>query len=335
MCVDRKTLLRCMVFGATAICCVTGSTRASPPPPPSPDLVATVDAASCGSQHDTPAPEAIPVKVSPLSPEPIVESVKGTVTWRWGYHLASGDSRVGNITGLTIDEKFGIIAMTANRHWLILDYGTKDGIAAVKAIGLAPMRGAPGRPTSIAFTLHWQLVSFPDQNIVQRYSLSTCGTAAVGLPVFTIAGQPPVTVLTEAAADYVALVGQDETGIKNTLMLPREQQTVTIRRHDIPALAGYRLVALANGTKIVPYIFALWATPGHNAVLQLMYVPLWGDFWGPNANTQTVPVKVAEFSRTPTGMTAFFNRKTGHTGMVLTFDTGPGSVDIVSIDIKQ
>lgn len=309
---------------------VSGSALSHPPPAPPPDLVASVNTASCGSTSPAAKIEEIPVTVSPLPPQVIVES-HPTVTWRWGYHLGTDDSRIGGVTGLMVDAKYGTIAMTADRHWLILDDRTDGGFGAVKAIGRAAMRGAPGRPNAIASTADWQLVSFPAQNTVLRYALAKCGVAATGIAAITITGAPSVTAMTEADYSYVGLVGQDASGLKDKLVLPYAPQAVRLKQTNIPALPGYRLVALANGPRIVPIILALWAAPEREAVLQQITVAGWSEFLGMK---QTPPVEIAHFKRTPTGITAVYDDKTESTLVLASFDSGNG-VDIIAFTIKS
>lgn len=134
-----------------------------------------------------------------MTPERIVEKRPGTVTWEWGYHFAFNDPRVGQVTSLAVDNKLGLIATTADHQWLILNFGSIGNLAAVKAMGLAPMRGAPGRPTAIAWLPFWHLVSFPGQSTVLRYSTDACGTGALGVPVFNTTGLESATIVVEAA----------------------------------------------------------------------------------------------------------------------------------------
>jgi hypothetical protein len=294
-----------------------------------------IDAASCDAQSALAKPEPIPVQVSPMTPERIVAKRPGTATWRWGYHFASNDPRVGQVTGLTVDAKLGLIATTADHNWLVLDFGSHDDLAAVKAIRLAPMRGASGRPAAITGVVDWQLVSFSNQNVVLRYSTATCGTGALGVPVFNTKGMPSATTVVQAADSYIVLAGEVGKGIKNSdLLLPYDlQNDVTLTLGDIPALHGYRLLALANAARIVPDIFALWAAPGRDTVLQEIFLPAWGDVHisddRPEAN------EIARLPRTPTGMTAVYQWSDQHTVLLLTFDAGPNAVDVAAIDIAR
>jgi hypothetical protein len=309
---------------------IAGPASGSPPPPPPQDLVTNVEQASCGAQHDAAKPEPIPVAVTRMAPEPIIESTKGTIKWMWGYHMASNDPRIGNVTGLMVDAKYGMIAMTADRNWLILDFETDGDFAAVKAIGLAPMQGAPGRPSAIASIIPWQLVSFPEQRVVQRYAVSTCGVAARGVPAFTIVGQPSATSMVEAAYSYVGLLGEGATGIKDALRLPYEVQKVSLTEQDIPVLPGHRLISLTNGARIVPLILALWAAPGRDAVLQQIYVPAWSDVHG--VNDHSTVTEIARFPRTPTGMAAVYDLRSQRTVLFLTFEPTPGAIDVAAIE---
>lgn len=301
---------------------------AAPPPPPSEALVQSVEAASCGS-HQKAAPEQFPITLTAIKPESVGVHGSGNVklAWNWGLHVSSSDVRVANVTGLVMDADLGLVATTAGRDWLTFDmqHGNLDG---VKTVGIAPMRGAPGRPTAPTSLMFWSLVSFPDQNVVERFA-SKCGLLAEGLPVLSVSGGPPVTAMT-SIEEYLGLAGEDNAGVKTSLVLPHETQSVSIGGRELPSLPGFRLVALSNPSRMVPFLLVLWgSTASTEARLQQVYVPEWGDIRFPDEKSAVV--EAAGLSRTPAAMASTLD-PSGRISIFLTFNSkDTGGFDIVAL----
>ena len=325
--------VRAVIVGCVVLPACAQVSWGSPPPPPRASLVRSVEAASCGPRQKT-TPEQVPVMLAAITPESIGvhDGRLGKLTWQWGVHISSSDQRVAKVTGLLLDADLGLVATTENRDWLALDleHGTLDGI---KTVGVATMRGAPGRPTAPTSLLSSYLVSFPDQGVIERFA-SKCGFAAEAVPALDVSGRPFVSAMTGVALSYVGLAGDDGSAVKTALVLPYERRTVSLGGQDIPSLPGFRLVALSNPSQIVPFLLALWGSANSGeARLQQIHVVAWDDVHGPGEKSDAVDL--AMFSRTPAAMASALAQRTSRIWVFLTFDTPErGGFDIVGLSVQ-
>ena len=253
------------------------------------------------------------------------------MTLQWGIRIATHDPRIGDVTALAFSDRYGLIATTGRGDWLTFDLrgGT---LAGIKAVGIAPIRGATGRPTSVV-DLYGSLsfITFAGKTgTISRYALATCGPNATGVPWLTTTASPPA-VIVQGAYTYLGIVAADARHAA-TLILPYEKAAVSIpdgRNPFVPT--GEHLVALANPAQIVPYILALTqpaAGPGH-ATLRLVHVEPWDDVrGGPPVPTKTV----LTLDRVPSAM-ASFQGKSGTITVIFALPTDiPGTIDLYRFD---
>ncbi len=311
---------------------LTSGARAAPPPPPPPPGPGQVtpQMASCGDAKRMRMPQEVPATVTPISPESlgVRDGRLGKMNWQWSVRVASKDARVGEITSLDLDGDFGLIATTAAGDWLTFDLrnGTLDRITGV---GVAPLRGAAGKPVSMAMVYGLALVSTEGRGVVDAYALSTCGMDAKAVPMFTVTGPSAPPVLVDGAYTYAGLVRQDADGLHDDIAITYGPATVTLRSQSLKAPAGYRLAALSNSAKIIPYLVALWRPdqPGGEALLQRVHVLAWGDVGGPG--TPTDSWDLARLKQTPVAVaSAYSDQPAGVYVYLVTDPSIPGAVDI-------
>lgn len=324
---------RSSLAGAIALTLLlVGLAQASPPPPPPPPKPGEVTpaVASCGEARTLRLPGEVPATVTPVSPAALgVRNGRlGGLDWRWSVRIAARDARVGGVTSLDIDNDFGLIATTAAGDWLTFDLrgGVLDNITGV---GVAPMRGVGGKPVSMAMVRGQALVSVEGRGEVSLYAVSTCGMDAQATPIFTLTGPPAAPVVVDAAYAYVGLVRPGAGGLQDTIRLPYSPASVDLNGKSLAALAGYRLTALSNPARIVPFPIALWTSerPGGGARLQLLHVWAWDDVGGPGTKTQAWDL--ADLAVAPVAVASGYSDQPAGVYLYLVTDTGvAGAVDI-------
>jgi hypothetical protein len=320
------TLRRRGVLSAVAAAAlfVSSAVSGAPPPPPPAAFQQALQQSCQGRSVPTPVP-TVPVTVTPLKPQAIVDA--GKLRWRWGVRIASKDPRLSSIVGLELDDRYGLLAVTNDGNWISFDlqHGSLD---AVKSVGIMPMVGAPGRPEALTTSFRSMLASFPDQHVVSLFGTDQCGAGASAVPLISVAGQPQVKAMTVAAYTYVGLAGQAKSGaVKNALLLPYQVQTVQLDRADLPGMAGYRLQALSNPSKIVPFIFTVWRRDGGTGetVIQQVHVAPWDDVSPPGP--VPAPIELARLRRPIRALASFYDRSTRESWLFMAEEGGePGGV---------
>ena len=308
---------------------LAGSPAAAHVPPPPPNDASFI--ASCSST-EIGIPDPVGATVTPLTDTPVVAKSAGPLALRWGVRVTTDDPRVDDLTSLAFSNAYGLLATTARGNWLTLDL-QGGSLAGVKAVGVAPIRGASGRPTSIA-DLYGSLsfVAFANKaGMIARIALSTCGTNATAVPWLTTQGTVSPFVI-QAAYTYLGIVAPDAAH-GDTLLLPYEKKTIALPAAENPFVsAGERLVALNNPTRIVPYVLALTRpSRGPGATMRLVYHEAWSDVRGsPPIPTRTL----LHVTRTPSAMASSLD-KTGVTTVILAFPAdAPGTIDLYRFDGK-
>lgn len=321
--------MRAARIAAAAGVALLGATAAgSSVPPPPPDDTGFV-AASCSSTQMG-VPDPVAATVTPLTATPLVPKSASPLTMQWGVRVSTTDPRVGDLTALALSGPYGLLATTARGNWLTFDL-QGGSLAGLKTVGVAPIRGAAGRPTSMA-DLYGSLsfVAFADsKGTIARLALSTCGTDAVALPWLTTEGTT-APVIVQGSYTYLGIVAPDPVH-GDALLLPYTPKPAAVPVAPNPFVhAGQHLVALSNPARIVPYILALTAQDDHpGATLRLVYRERWGDVWG---GRTIAPRTVLQLTRTPSAM-ASFRGKDGTTTVLLAFPTDrPGTIDLYRFD---
>jgi hypothetical protein len=298
------------LIGASIVLLVLAEASSAPAPPSPPR---SIEAVACAARR-----EAVPVTVSTIEPESVGvrDGRLGLLTWKWGMHIASSDRRVAKITGLLRDRDFGFVATTENRNWLILDLqnGALDNI---KTVGVAPMRGAPGRPAAPVAFLGAYLVAFPDQGLIERFE-SKCIFEAEASPAMTISSGASVSAMTHPSPFHIGLAGDEGNAFKTILTVPLEQ-TVSLDRQDFSAPLGFRLAALSTPSELVPYVLVLWRSANSDeARLQQIHVITWDNV---RLSGENETVDIAAFSRAPTAMASAVDPVSSRTWVILVFNT--------------
>ena len=270
---------------------LAGSAASAQVPPPPPDDASFV-AASCSST-EIGVPDPVGATVTPLTDTPAIAKSAGPLALRWGMRVATGDSRVDDLTSLAFSSAYGLLAMTGRGDWLTLDL-QGGSLAGIKAVGVAPIRGASGRPTSIT-DLYGSLsfVAFTNKpgtnkpNTIARIALSTCGTNATAVPWLTT-DETVSPFVVQAAYTYLGIVAPD-AGHGDTLLLPYEKKAIAVPAAKNPFVpSGERLVALNNPARIVPYMLTLTQpSKGPGAAVRLVYHEAWSDVPRWSADTAT------------------------------------------------
>ncbi|WP_174285689.1 hypothetical protein [Sphingomonas bacterium] len=323
----ERAVMKVAAIALAGLLAASAAWSSIPPPPPDD---APFIAASCGvAPMGSPAPVA--ATVTPLAIAPTKDA--GTLAMRWGVRIATHDRRVADVTALAFSGPYGLIATTGSGDWLTFDLQAGT-LAGIKAVGIAPMRGAVGRPTSMA-DLYGSLsfVAFAGgTGKIARYALSACGTDATAVPWLTTDATPSPFIV-QAAYTYLGIAAPDSAH-GDAVLLPYDKRDVVPSGTANPFVpVGERLVALANPTHIVPYILALTrpANGDRSATLRLVYRERWGDIWG---GPPIPPRMILTFTRSPSAMAAF-QAKSGLTTVILAFPTEtPGTIDVYRFDGK-
>jgi hypothetical protein len=268
-------------------------------------------------------PDRIAATIAPLAPETIGarDGQLGKLNWRWGMQISSKDPRLGPITGLSFDRKYGLIAVTSKKTWVMFDL-VGPNLGALRSVSAAQMRGAPGVPSAIATAGPWLFVDFPAQRQVDRFELSTCGIAASGVPMVQVKddGSPGTVVF--AAYSYLGVVAQHGDAVNGAILTPYSRDRVAPAFGKVfAAPKGQTLVALSNPFGITPHLLAMWrpVSGSGRSRLQRVYVQDWSDVGGPG---ESLVEDIAEPKGRITAMTS------GYTGSeILVFLAADGGVD--------
>lgn len=330
-------MTRATTLLTTAALALSVSTVAAAPPPPPPEgFPSDYVRQSCDGAKKAKA-ASVPISVQPVDPASVglQNGMFGRLAWKWGFRLSGSDARLGRIVGLDLDGEYGLVAVTAAGDWLTFDiqHGTLGGL---KTVGIAPIAGAPGAPSSLANIYGRMLVSFPKPGVVADFELSKCGFAARPATVFTAMGEPKVTMVVDGAYTYVGLVGQDADGLKSQLALPYRPQEVRLSRSDFPDLPGYRLQALSNSAKIVPYLVAAWRpTSGRPETrFQEVRVTNWDDVH--TANEPPHATDLGRFPRPISAITSFYDRQTGTSLILASAELrDAGAVELYAFTLRE
>ncbi len=196
------------------LCLFPVSALTQPSPPPAPEKEAAIAAASCGGARDVGKGEQVPVVAEP-APVSLLggkDGKVGALSFDWGVQLSARDPRFGGIVGLTFDDRLGIVAITDQGNWIVLDM--QQGHTP-KSVGISAMRGVGGAPAAILGAGQAQLVSVPGRNMVARYDLRDCGLNATAVPIAqTNVG---VQAMATVAYGYTLFVGASNGGTVNVV----------------------------------------------------------------------------------------------------------------------
>jgi len=241
---------------------------------------------------------------------------------------------VGAITSLALSGQYGLIATTVRGDWLTFDL-ENGGLERMTAVGVAPMQGAPGRPSSIAAVYRWLFVAFPDQREVARYELATCGMSAKAAALLTISGATLANVIVDGAYTYMGLVGQSGPDVVDAFLTPYGPHSVALANSDLPSLRGYRLRALTNPAQIVPYIIAVWRSDsGARTIIQQIHAPNWDDVRSEGELPEVV--EVARLPQPVASAASIYDFDTQQTWLFLAVETGrPGVVDLYAFSSDE
>ena len=314
---------------AIALAAATACPAAAHVPPPPPDDKPFVAASCTGTAMGVPDPVA--ATVARRTDTPAAAPDAGSLALRWGMRLSTRDPRVGDLTSLAFSGAYGLLATTRRGDWLTFDL-QNGSLADVKAVGVAPIRGAAGLPTSLV-DLGGGLSFMAFENAagsIARLALSTCGTNAIAVPWLTTRGTTSPVVVQAAYTDLGVVASDAAHG--DRVLLPYDKQPVTVPQGAnafVPA--GEHLIALSNPARIVPYVLALTRLPAgrRGATLRLVVRDEWSDVRGGPA---TAPRTILRLIRTPSAMASFMG-SSGVTTVILAFPTAtPGTIDLYRFD---
>ncbi len=165
------------VMLACALVFESGAAMAAPPPPPPPDVYERMVRDGCGGSQTIVRPTQAPVSARPLTAQDLGlgKGRIGKLEFRGGVRLKGDALRVGMVEGLAITGKWGLVAVTESRQWLVLDL--QGGRLGANGAGLAPMLGAPGPPIGLRDSVYGTMhVKFADGWSI--YAVDVCGFAA-------------------------------------------------------------------------------------------------------------------------------------------------------------
>jgi hypothetical protein len=304
------------------LCLFPVSALTQPSPPPAPEKEAAIAAASCGGARDVGKGEQVPVVAEP-APVSLLggkDGKVGALSFDWGVQLSARDPRIGGIVGLTFDDRLGIVAITDQGNWIVLDM--QQGHTP-KNVGISAMRGVGGAPAAILGAGQAQLVSVPGRNMVARYDLRDCGLNATAVPIAqTNVG---VQAMATVAYGYTLFVGASNGG---TVYVVRDfngldpARPITLDQHDLKDIPGYTLVSATGPDVIVPFnLLALWQGPNSQTVIQAFSLPHWADV---PVDFATPPQVLAHVPLALDAILAGYDRDTNSVSMLLATRAKPG-----------
>ncbi len=156
------------------------------------DVLAPLLNTSCPRdvEREEPEPVSLEVKRVPLQAVNPSRTTIGALTFVGGFHLASGDRRLGGLSGLDVDSDGSLLAVSDLGDFVWIGLGA-DGVTpeSARIAGLRNAEGGVLRGKSeadaegLALLDGLALVSFEGTHRVLAFDIGRCGAAARGVPV--------------------------------------------------------------------------------------------------------------------------------------------------------
>jgi hypothetical protein len=247
---------------------------------------ASVMAASCPA-GDTPAKlDDLPLHAEAVPPEAVDVSGgrNGHLIYLGGLKLSADDPRFGDIIGLQLDPKFGLIAATGAGNWIQFHAADADFVG-FKSATIAPMRGLAGPPTVLTRIGQSFIAASHDGRNLDRYETTACGLSAHAVAVGGISAPEHLVAMAPVTYATALMAGMDPTGARRDLVAPHIQPGLKLGDPEIPSLLGFELVDVAGPEVVAPFnMVALWrrAGGGTRTRVQVFNLPKWSNTPAPN-----------------------------------------------------
>ncbi|HEY3813575.1 MAG TPA: hypothetical protein VGL66_10135 [Caulobacteraceae bacterium] len=179
---SRKPLTLASALAAAIVVLSAAAATAEPPPPPPPPPPGTPPVDDGCSGPATPE-QTVKAQVTALSPKDIgIAGDKiGALTWRWGVRVTSDDARLDQISGLELNARLGLLAVTRNGSWLTFDL-RRGGLDDIRDVIVEPIRGEHGVPDGLVSEAYdRESVLFEDEPSPRLYRFDLCKFNARGL----------------------------------------------------------------------------------------------------------------------------------------------------------
>jgi hypothetical protein len=272
----RRAVLVCFLALAT--------TAVAQTPPPNPAAEAAVLQKSCPTGDEAVKPVTLTVQSEPV-PLAALEGSRdhvGKLIYIGGLKLTSDDARFGDIIGLQLDPKLGLVAATGAGNWIIFD-AVGPALLDFKSVQIAPMRESSGAPTAMVRLGQSFVVATHDGHNLDRYELNACGLAAHAAPIGGLQNSDHLAGMAPATSSLTLLAGIDSTGARHDLVSSGFQSGMKLGEAQFPGQPGYELVDVAGPEVIAPYdMIALWRRVGGSRTrVQAFGMPNWSNIRAP------------------------------------------------------